>query len=121
MMKRTSKIISCQPTTTMPTKKDLSVSGEALGKMVSLTLEVTSQFSAHVLCMLGQVPVGQSWARALLEAEGLWEWGRAGRALLGRRDWRGAVVSCSGEPSSGLPSSRKMRSYWREPSGGLRG
>jgi len=23
--------------------------------------------------------------------------------------------------SAGLPSSRKMRSYWREPSGGLRG
>jgi len=25
------------------------------------------------------------------------------------------------EISSGLPSSRKMRSYWRESSGGLRG
>jgi len=29
--------------------------------------------------------------------------------------------SCSAGSSAGLPSSRKMRSYWREPSAGLRG
>jgi len=28
---------------------------------------------------------------------------------------------CSAACSAGLPSSRKMRSYWRELSGGLRG
>jgi len=28
---------------------------------------------------------------------------------------------CSAVSSAGLPSSRKMRSYWRESSGGLRG
>ena len=33
--------------------------------------------------------------------------------------WGGPI--CSPVSSSGLPSSRKMRSYWRESSGGLRG
>jgi len=33
--------------------------------------------------------------------------------------WGGPI--CSPGSSSGLPSSRKMRSYWRESSGGLRG
>jgi len=33
--------------------------------------------------------------------------------------WGGPI--CSAVSSAGLPSSRKMRSYWRESSGGLRG
>ena len=36
----------------------------------------------------------------------------------GKEDWGTCGLST---PDAGLPSSRKMRSYWRESSGGLRG
>lgn len=48
---------------------------QGLGKMVSLSHEVTIQFAAHVLRRLGETPIEQSWARDLLESEGLWEQG----------------------------------------------
>jgi len=52
--------------------------------------------------------------------------GRTPGPSLGRRVllWAlrpGVDSICSAVSSAGLPSSRKMRSYWREPSGGLRG
>lgn len=48
---------------------------QGLGKIISLTCDITSQFAAHALCRLGQTPVEQSQVRHLLETEGIWEQG----------------------------------------------
>jgi len=49
----------------------------------------------------------------------MWRVGQGRFSFLSALSWGGPI--CSAVSSSGLPSSRKMRSCWREARGGLRG
>ena len=59
-------------------------------------------------------PVG-SWGAS----RGVWAAGQGRFSSPSALPWGGPI--CSAVSSAGLPTSRKMRSYWRESSGGLRG
>ena len=50
---------------------------------------------------------------------GVWPAGRGRISFASTLPWGGPI--CSAVSSAGLPTSRKMRSYWRQSSGGLRG
>jgi len=52
-------------------------------------------------------------------SRGVWAAGRGRFSFPSALPWGGPI--CSAVSSAGLPSSRKMRSCWRESSGGLRG
>ena len=71
--------------------------------------------------LLGQEPGPRGQATAQLHfGNGLGKAAGRGRfSFPSALPWGGPI--CSAVSSAGLPSSRKMRSYWRESSGGLRG
>ena len=60
-----------------------------------------------------------AWDEFWGASRGVWAAGRGRFSSPSTLPWGGPI--CSAVSSSGLPSSRKMRSYWRESSGGLRG
>ena len=87
------------------------------------------EYSSYT-CMVSWGTTGWLWAssvpwlpRKLMGSwdalEGVWPAGRRTFSFPSTLPWWGPIWSIVS--SSGLPTSRKMRSYWRESSGGLQG